>query len=106
MWKNDTWTMLLMSRTARRLGPEGSDLGMNIKLGWDNANKPVGPAVMNMTTMAGLSPGGGGMAPGGSAGAGVASLMRNTSLAAQSAPAEEQQTAQEGKGSLKKKYAQ
>jgi 2-polyprenyl-3-methyl-5-hydroxy-6-metoxy-1,4-benzoquinol methylase len=107
MWKNDTWTMLLMSRTARRLGPEGSDLGMNIKLGWDNANKPVGPAIMNMTTMAGLSPGGaGGMTPGGGASAGVASLMRNTSLAAQSAPAEEQQTAQEGKGSLKKKYAQ
>ncbi len=80
-------------------------MGMNIKLGWDNANKPVAPGIAHLSSMVGLTPGGGPAGPGGGGGAtsaGVASLMRNTSLASASPRPSKSRTSRKAKAALKR----
>ncbi len=107
MWKGDCTTLLLMTRSRRRLGAENHDMGFQLGLGFELANKPVDPGVMHVATLAGLGGPSGATAPSGvTASAGVASLMRNGMLAEQADKPAEDKDEKGGKGSLKKKYAQ
>lgn len=53
LWKSDLITMTCITRARRRMGAD-YDMGIKLAAGFEAANKPVGPAIMNVSSLTGL----------------------------------------------------